>query len=127
MIGGGGEKKTLRLVAQYADATNVFGGPEMIARKYAILREHCEGRLNLAGRVVGRAWALVNGLGLTPSWGVAPETTGHRTGRATSSRCSASARPGSATSGPPVDAPSYGTADDARFASSRYRRTSAPR
>jgi alkanesulfonate monooxygenase SsuD/methylene tetrahydromethanopterin reductase-like flavin-dependent oxidoreductase (luciferase family) len=42
MIGGGGEKKTLRLVAQYADATNVFGGPEMIARKYAILREHCE-------------------------------------------------------------------------------------
>ena len=42
MIGGGGEKKTLRLVAQYADATNVFGGPDMIARKYAILREHCE-------------------------------------------------------------------------------------
>jgi F420-dependent oxidoreductase-like protein len=42
MIGGGGEKKTLRLVAQYADATNVFGGPEMIARKYAILRAHCE-------------------------------------------------------------------------------------
>ncbi len=28
MIGGGGEKKTLRLVAQYGDATNVFGGPE---------------------------------------------------------------------------------------------------
>jgi F420-dependent oxidoreductase-like protein len=41
MIGGGGEKKTLRLVARYADATNVFGGPEMIARKYAILRQHC--------------------------------------------------------------------------------------
>jgi len=42
MIGGGGEKKTLRLVAQYADATNVFGGPEVVARKYAILRRHCE-------------------------------------------------------------------------------------
>jgi F420-dependent oxidoreductase-like protein len=42
MIGGGGEKKTLRLVAQYADATNVFGGPDMLRRKYAILREHCE-------------------------------------------------------------------------------------
>ena len=28
MIGGGGEKKTLRLVAQYADACNIFGGPE---------------------------------------------------------------------------------------------------
>ena len=42
MIGGGGEQKTLRLVAQYADATNVFGGPDMLRRKYAILREHCE-------------------------------------------------------------------------------------
>jgi F420-dependent oxidoreductase-like protein len=42
MIGGGGEQKTLRLVAQYADATNVFGGPPQIAHKYAVLREHCE-------------------------------------------------------------------------------------
>jgi len=41
MIGGGGEKKTLRLVAQYGDACNVFGSPEMIARKYHILDEHC--------------------------------------------------------------------------------------
>ena len=41
MIGGGGEKKTLRLVAQYGDACNVFGSPEMIARKYRILDEHC--------------------------------------------------------------------------------------
>jgi F420-dependent oxidoreductase-like protein len=51
MIGGGGEKKTLRLVAQYADAANVFGGPEMIARKYAILREHC--------KEVGRPYAEI--------------------------------------------------------------------
>src|SRR5439155_348696 len=42
MIGGGGERKTLRLVAQYADACNVFGQPSGIARKYAILREHCQ-------------------------------------------------------------------------------------
>ena len=42
MIGGGGEQKTLRLVAQYADATNVFGGPDRIRHKYAVLREHCE-------------------------------------------------------------------------------------
>jgi len=42
MVGGGGEKKTLRLVAQYADACNVFGSPEAIARKYDILRRHCE-------------------------------------------------------------------------------------
>jgi F420-dependent oxidoreductase-like protein len=42
MVGGGGERKTLRLVAQYGDACNVFGGPERIAHKYAVLREHCE-------------------------------------------------------------------------------------
>jgi F420-dependent oxidoreductase-like protein len=42
MIGGGGERKTLRLVAQYADACNVFGGPQRVAHKYAVLREHCE-------------------------------------------------------------------------------------
>jgi F420-dependent oxidoreductase-like protein len=41
MIGGGGERKTLRLVAQYADATNVFGGPTAIHHKYEVLREHC--------------------------------------------------------------------------------------
>ena len=41
MVGGGGERKTLRLVAQYADACNVFGGPENVARKYAILDAHC--------------------------------------------------------------------------------------
>ena len=41
MVGGGGERKTLRLVARYADACNVFGGPEAIARKYAILAAHC--------------------------------------------------------------------------------------
>jgi len=42
MIGGGGERKTLRLVAQYADASNVFGGPAAIHHKYEVLREHCE-------------------------------------------------------------------------------------
>jgi F420-dependent oxidoreductase-like protein len=41
MIGGGGEKRTLRLVAQYADASNLFGGPEQLVPKYAILAEHC--------------------------------------------------------------------------------------
>ncbi|HXQ95987.1 MAG TPA: LLM class F420-dependent oxidoreductase [Candidatus Acidoferrales bacterium] len=48
MIGGGGERKTLRLVAQYADATNVFGGPDMLRHKYAVLRERCD--------EVGRSW-----------------------------------------------------------------------
>jgi alkanesulfonate monooxygenase SsuD/methylene tetrahydromethanopterin reductase-like flavin-dependent oxidoreductase (luciferase family) len=41
MIGGGGERKTLRLVARYADACNVFGGPTAIHHKYEVLREHC--------------------------------------------------------------------------------------
>ncbi|MEX2184594.1 MAG: LLM class F420-dependent oxidoreductase [Chloroflexota bacterium] len=41
LVGGGGEQRTLRLVARYADACNVFGTPEAIARKYAILARHC--------------------------------------------------------------------------------------
>jgi F420-dependent oxidoreductase-like protein len=41
MIGGGGEKKTLRLVAQYADACNLFAGLDE-ARKLDVLREHCD-------------------------------------------------------------------------------------
>jgi alkanesulfonate monooxygenase len=41
LIGGGGEKKTLRLVAQYAQACNLFGGPE-IEHKLDVLRGHCE-------------------------------------------------------------------------------------
>ena len=45
LIGGGGETKTLRLVARYADACNLFAGPEL-ERKLDVLREHCraEGR-----------------------------------------------------------------------------------
>jgi F420-dependent oxidoreductase-like protein len=44
LIGGTGEKKTLRLVAKYADATNIFSqeGVEFVKGKLAILREHCE-------------------------------------------------------------------------------------
>ena len=41
LVGGGGERKTLRLVAQYADACNVFGAPPMLQRKFEILRQHC--------------------------------------------------------------------------------------
>ena len=47
MVGGGGERKTLRLVARYADACNLFatpgpGGPGQVAAKLAVLKEHCE-------------------------------------------------------------------------------------
>jgi alkanesulfonate monooxygenase SsuD/methylene tetrahydromethanopterin reductase-like flavin-dependent oxidoreductase (luciferase family) len=41
MIGGGGEKKTLRFVAKYAQACNLFAGPDL-AHKLDVLREHCE-------------------------------------------------------------------------------------
>jgi alkanesulfonate monooxygenase SsuD/methylene tetrahydromethanopterin reductase-like flavin-dependent oxidoreductase (luciferase family) len=42
LIGGGGEKVTLKLVAQYADANNVGGGLETVRQKEQILRAHCE-------------------------------------------------------------------------------------
>jgi F420-dependent oxidoreductase-like protein len=47
MIGGGGEKKTLRLVSKYADACNLFageraGGPAAVRAKLEVLREHCD-------------------------------------------------------------------------------------
>jgi F420-dependent oxidoreductase-like protein len=41
LIGGGGEKKTLRLVAQYADSCNLFPGPE-VQHKLDVLKQHCE-------------------------------------------------------------------------------------
>ncbi|MHB1536149.1 MAG: LLM class F420-dependent oxidoreductase [Acidimicrobiales bacterium] len=41
LIGGSGERKTLRLVARYADACNLFDSPEL-AHKLEVLREHCE-------------------------------------------------------------------------------------
>ena len=73
LIGGGGEKKTLRLVAQYADASNLFGGPDQLLPKYAILAEHCA--------AVGRDFAEIErtnmqgvGLGTAGSWSRAPES-----------------------------------------------------
>ena len=40
LIGGGGERKTLRMVAKYAQACNLFAGPEL-ERKLDVLRQHC--------------------------------------------------------------------------------------
>ena len=42
LVGGGGEKVTLKLVAKYADANNLGGGFESVKRKESILVEHCE-------------------------------------------------------------------------------------
>ena len=42
LIGGGGERKTLRLVAKYADACNFFTGPQELRAKLDVLRRHCD-------------------------------------------------------------------------------------
>jgi F420-dependent oxidoreductase-like protein len=42
MIGGGGERRTLALVARYADRCNVAGDLDTVRHKLAVLREHCE-------------------------------------------------------------------------------------
>lgn len=53
MVGGMGERKSLRLVAEYADACNLFAdsgsGPDFVAGKLEVLREHCD--------AVGRTYA----------------------------------------------------------------------
>lgn len=42
MIGGGGEQLTLRCVAKYADACNLWGDPPMVRHKLQVLARHCE-------------------------------------------------------------------------------------
>jgi F420-dependent oxidoreductase-like protein len=42
LVGGSGERKTLKIVAKYADACNLFGSPETLKRKLNILKEHCK-------------------------------------------------------------------------------------
>jgi F420-dependent oxidoreductase-like protein len=46
LVGGSGEKRTLKLVARHADACNLFGDADVVRRKLAVLHEHCaaEGR-----------------------------------------------------------------------------------
>lgn len=60
LVGGSGEKVTLRLVARFADAWNAFGPPEGYARKNAILDQHCA--------EVGRdPWSIERTVALQPS------------------------------------------------------------
>ncbi len=46
LVGGSGERRTLKLVARYADACNLFGDPETVRHKISVLHKHCatEGR-----------------------------------------------------------------------------------
>lgn len=76
LIGGGGEKVTLRLVAQYADAWNVAGPAALVAQKSEVLRQHCE-RLGRDPATVHRTGAIMvnvdesvtgGGLAHGPNW-----------------------------------------------------------
>ncbi|HEY5358019.1 MAG TPA: TIGR03560 family F420-dependent LLM class oxidoreductase [Streptosporangiaceae bacterium] len=42
LVGGGGERRTMRVAARYADHWNSWTTPEVLARKVSVLREHCE-------------------------------------------------------------------------------------
>jgi F420-dependent oxidoreductase-like protein len=61
LVGGSGERRTLRLAARYADACNLFGDAETVARKRAVLAEHCAqaGRDPAEVRVTHLSTALV--------------------------------------------------------------------
>ena len=63
LVGGSGERRTLRLVARHADACNLFGDPATVRRKVAVLHEHCaaEGRDPAAVRITHLAAARVVG------------------------------------------------------------------
>jgi F420-dependent oxidoreductase-like protein len=54
MIGGSGEKMTLRIAAQYADFCNVGGDPDTVAHRFDILRQHC-GRVGRPPEAVTRS------------------------------------------------------------------------
>jgi F420-dependent oxidoreductase-like protein len=57
MIGGGGERRTLRLVARHADLCNVVGNAETVRRKMEVLREHCRAEGRDPGEIVKTAHA----------------------------------------------------------------------
>ena len=58
MIGGGGERVTLRIAAQHADHWNVWGGPAALAHKIAVLEEHC-GRVGRDPKQITRSANMV--------------------------------------------------------------------
>lgn len=82
MVAGGGEKKTLRLVAQYADACNLYGDLDTIRHKLAILRQHCD--------AIGRDYSTVEITTLDTAH-LAP---GHKTAKDVITHCQALARLG---------------------------------
>jgi len=61
LVGGGGEQRTLRTAARYADMWHAFESPEVMARKIAILKKHCEdvGRDPREIEPIGGGWVVV--------------------------------------------------------------------
>lgn len=57
LIGGGGERRTLRLVARHADLWNVVGSVEVARQKLAVLRQHCEAQGRDPAEIVKTAHA----------------------------------------------------------------------
>ena len=89
MIGGSGEKKTLRTVATYADMWNAMGTPEVMAHKVEVLHGHCEavGRdigeieFTLGGQTHHPRLGGRGGSGLEGRDGAQPDADGRRRGR----------------------------------------------
>jgi F420-dependent oxidoreductase-like protein len=75
MVGGSGEKRTLRLVARHADACNLVGDVDRVRHKLAVLREHCAAE--------GRDPATIEVTHLAPARVVAPADAREGQGAAT--------------------------------------------
>jgi F420-dependent oxidoreductase-like protein len=59
LIGGGGEKRTLRIAARFADEWNVWGTPELLAHKGRVLEQHCDDVGRDPGEIAHSAQALL--------------------------------------------------------------------
>jgi F420-dependent oxidoreductase-like protein len=67
LIGGGGEKVTMRIAAQYADEWNIWGMPDLLAQKGEVLEAHCE-RLGRDQKEIQRSAQALLYLGDDQEW-----------------------------------------------------------
>jgi F420-dependent oxidoreductase-like protein len=65
VVGGSGERRTLRLAARYADACNLFGEPDVVRHKVGVLHAHCDdaGRDRAAVQITHLSEAAILGIG----------------------------------------------------------------